>query len=1020
MAKADSYQQYDVLKREDGNPWELGRGGMGITYKAYDTNLRRVVALKVINRAYLSSDIARQRFLREARAAAALQHQNVASIFDLGGVLGEHFYVMEFIDGETLDAYVRRKGPLELTEALGISLQVSRALEAAAQKKLVHRDLKPTNLMLVERQGERMVKVIDFGLAKSAKIEAEDSATFSTGSLGGLVGTPHFVSPEQIAAGDVDIRSDIYSLGATLYFMLTGNPPFSGSPGQIIAQHLYKPLPITSLAHLPSCAVALLKHMTDKDRDKRPQTPRDLQNEIFASLEQICQAADPNPSPDQAPTLDLGSHLATELSVGAIIGENYRLDEELCESTEGTRFLAEDIRLGRRVNFLTLSHEFLSHTPRMVALKQSVEQLRNAAHPSLREIYSFESVSTCSFLIEEYAVGPSLLELLRSRSVLKVPEVMRLLALLAPPADHARQCRLPYVDFTLRGVQLIGRNPTEGAIQSDLLQLPLTVWEHLTLKVNAIDFSLLAPYANIRAGPATLIGSVQKSSERGSYVRLLSLLAYELLGGPRERVETAGIYTPIAALTEEGNAVLRSGVVDELSSSVEFAQRLAASVCFSGSPASVALVSKKAATAPPLTRAVPEQCKALVQTKHRPAAPALWVLILGTAAAIVGICGYFLYQWLRPPSVVQAERATPSSQELRPSKAKSTLPAQSIVSPAAAPTRAPQLASVQIPTSTAAANSTDAPPPTADAGESGMPRPLRVLRGHSGRVRAVAVTPDGGRAVSASDDQTLRCWDLQTGSTKQVLRGHTGAVTGVAVTPDGRHAISASDDHTVRIWDLQTGLAQVLTGHTDDVDSVAMLPDGHRFISGSYDGELRIWDWENGQTVSQFGPHTHAMMFYSLAVTPDGRRAITGLTDGTLRVWDLGTGQTVSVLTGHTALVDCVALTPDGHRAISGSWDFTLRLWDLKTFQTLLTLKGHTGAITDVAVLPTGGRAISASYDQTLRVWDLETGQMILTFTENTSKFQSVAVTPDGRYAISGSFDGALRIWDLNAAGQSK
>jgi eukaryotic-like serine/threonine-protein kinase len=153
MAKADSYQQYDVLKREDGNPWELGRGGMGITYKAYDTNLRRVVALKVINRAYLSSDIARQRFLREARAAAALQHQNVASIFDLGGVLGEHFYVMEFIDGETLDAYVRRKGPLELTEALGISLQVSRALEAAAQKKLVHRDLKPTNLMLVERQG---------------------------------------------------------------------------------------------------------------------------------------------------------------------------------------------------------------------------------------------------------------------------------------------------------------------------------------------------------------------------------------------------------------------------------------------------------------------------------------------------------------------------------------------------------------------------------------------------------------------------------------------------------------------------------------------------------------------------------------------------------------------------------------------------------------------------------------------------------------------------------------------------
>src|ERR1700722_839660 len=557
MAEAKSYQQYKVLKREDGRPWELGRGGMGITYKAYDTNLRRVVALKVINRVYLSSDTARQRFLREARAAAALQHLNVASIFDLGGEPGDYFYVMEFIDGETLDAYLRRKGPLELAEAFSISLQVSRALEAAAQKQLVHRDLKPTNLMLVERQGERIVKVIDFGLAKSEKIEAEESGIFLTDNLGGLLGTPHFVSPEQIASGDVDIRSDIYSLGVTLYFMLTGKPPFFGSPGQIIAEHLYKPLPIAPLAHLPRCAVDLLKHMTDKDRDARPKTPPDLQNEILASLEQVSLMADANSSPDQAPTVDLGAHRAPELIVGEMIGENYRLVEELCASTEGTRFLAEDLRLSRRVNFLTLSGQFLSHTPRLTALKQSVEQLHHASPPSPREVYLCESVGTCSFIVEEYAVGPSLLELLRSRSALKAPEVMCLLSLLAPLADHARQYKLPYVDFTLGSVQLIGGNPTEGAIQSDLLHLPLTAWEHLALKVNAIDFSLLAPDANIRAGPAALTGSVQKNGERDSYLRLLSLLAYELLGGPREKVETAGIYTPIAALTEEGNAVLR-------------------------------------------------------------------------------------------------------------------------------------------------------------------------------------------------------------------------------------------------------------------------------------------------------------------------------------------------------------------------------------------------------------------------------------------------------------------------------
>src|SRR5262249_33076086 len=211
MGDVESYEQYEVVKREDGTLWELGRGGMGITYKAYDTKLRRVVALKVINGARLNSDVARQRFLREARAAAALQHQNVASIFNLDTKLGEYFYVMEFIDGQTLDAYVRARGPLELTEALNIALQVSRALEAAAKQQLVHRDLKPSNLMLVDRQEERIVKVIDFGLAKSTRSEVEDSGTISVGSSAGLVGTPQFASPEQLADGDVDIRSDIYS-----------------------------------------------------------------------------------------------------------------------------------------------------------------------------------------------------------------------------------------------------------------------------------------------------------------------------------------------------------------------------------------------------------------------------------------------------------------------------------------------------------------------------------------------------------------------------------------------------------------------------------------------------------------------------------------------------------------------------------------------------------------------------------------------------------------------------------------
>src|SRR6201993_3061023 len=137
MPAEQRYHQYQVLRKEDGSLWELGRGAMGVTYKAFDTNLRIPVALKVINNAYLSSDVARQRFLREARAAAALRHQNVASVFHLGTDNERYFYAMEFVDGETVDWYMKQNGPLSPVEALGITLSVSRALAAAAKQQLI-------------------------------------------------------------------------------------------------------------------------------------------------------------------------------------------------------------------------------------------------------------------------------------------------------------------------------------------------------------------------------------------------------------------------------------------------------------------------------------------------------------------------------------------------------------------------------------------------------------------------------------------------------------------------------------------------------------------------------------------------------------------------------------------------------------------------------------------------------------------------------------------------------------------
>src|SRR5438477_453925 len=283
MPERISFDHYQTLTREDGSPVELGRGAMGITYKAFDTNLRVNVALKVINSKLLESSVAQQRFLREARAAAQLRHPNVASVFHLGTSGNAFYYAMEFVDGETLESFIRREGPVSPVMALRITLQVTRALAAATRHHLVHRDIKPANLMLVKDDDDFLVKVIDFGLAKSIKhTDDEDLATLS---MGGFVGTPHFASPEQLEEKQIDVRSDIYSLGVTLWYMLTGNPPFTGSIAQVMGHHLHTAPPFEQLASLPEPLRGLLAQMLAKDPGERPQTPAAVRHELERCIE---------------------------------------------------------------------------------------------------------------------------------------------------------------------------------------------------------------------------------------------------------------------------------------------------------------------------------------------------------------------------------------------------------------------------------------------------------------------------------------------------------------------------------------------------------------------------------------------------------------------------------------------------------------------------------------------------------------------------------------------------------------
>jgi serine/threonine protein kinase len=266
------FEHYMVLQNPEGKPFELGRGAMGVTYKAFDPRLQRPVALKIINPQLFGNYSARQTFVREARAAASVRHQNVASVFHIGESSGNYYYAMEFVEGESLQSLIRRSGRLETNLALEIVDQVACGLGAIEKQRLVHRDIKPGNIMVRLHDGKlENVKIIDLGLAKGV---AEEN-TLST--VGVFIGTPAYASPEQFAGIAIDVRSDLYSLGITLWEMLSGRVPFSGSAAELMFQQQHAAPPVEKLANVPAPVTALLQVLLAKNPSQRFETPIQLQ-----------------------------------------------------------------------------------------------------------------------------------------------------------------------------------------------------------------------------------------------------------------------------------------------------------------------------------------------------------------------------------------------------------------------------------------------------------------------------------------------------------------------------------------------------------------------------------------------------------------------------------------------------------------------------------------------------------------------------------------------------------------------
>jgi WD40 repeat protein len=355
---------------------------------------------------------------------------------------------------------------------------------------------------------------------------------------------------------------------------------------------------------------------------------------------------------------------------------------------------------------------------------------------------------------------------------------------------------------------------------------------------------------------------------------------------------------------------------------------------------------------------------------------------------------------------------------------------------------------------------------TIDIWEVGTGERIRTLKGHTHHVTASAISSDGTRVLSASQDRTLKLWDTDTGQCVRTLLGHLGGVNAVALSSDGRCAVSASSDKTIRVWDVGTGrCVRVLEGHGDWVNDVVLSRDGryalsgagspggkdctvrlwnldatpstdaperhngqvqavavsavsHLVVSGSWDKTMKVWDVETGACRGTLLGHTDHV--YEIMLLPDGRRAISQCLDRKTRVWDLESGCCVQENAGYWSPS---AVTPDRARLISASNDNTLKVWELSTERCLRTLTGHTSFVHCVSVAKSGDRAVSGSgntragvgkSDTTVRVWDLDTGQCLHVFAGHSLEVAAVAFSEDGRCVISGGDDPTVRVWDLD------